>query len=94
MHRLSIVLALSAFTVLAACEEGMMASSGGGNVNTGIGANNIDTVATTPEGIAQTALNAPGNVGECTDLALVIESADSTEVARQTAIDERARLGC
>ena len=83
--------AVPALFLLAACEEGAVLGSG---TNTGIGANNIDTVATTPEGQVQTALDAPGQVGQCEDLALRIERADVTEVERQAAIEERQRIGC
>ena len=86
-------LAVPALVLLAACEEGMM-SSGGGTTLAPLGANDINTTATTPEGIAQSAVNAPGDAGQCEQLALVIESADSSESARQEALDDRARIGC
>ena len=86
-------LAVPALVLLAACEEGMM-SSGGGTTLAPLGTNDINTTATTPEGIAQSAVNAPGDAGQCEQLALVIESADSSESARQEALDDRARIGC
>ncbi len=86
-------LAVPALVLLAACEEGMM-SSGAGTTLAPLGSNDINTTATTPDGIADSALNAPGNAGECEQLALIIESADSSEGARQEAVEERARLGC
>ena len=85
------LVAIPALFLLAACEEGGVLGSG---TNTGIGANDIDTVATTPDGQVQAALDAPGRAGQCEELALRIESSDSTEVARQAAIEERQRIGC
>jgi hypothetical protein len=90
ISRLSLA-AVPALFLLAACEEGGVMGSG---TNTGIGANDINTVATTPEGQLQTALNAPGQVSTCEDLAIRIERSDVTEVERQAAIEERQRIGC
>ena len=80
-------LAVPALVLLAACEEGMM-SSGGRATLAPLGANDNDTTAATPEGIADFAFNAPGNAQECESLALVIES------ARPEAVEDRARLSC
>jgi hypothetical protein len=90
------LLAVPALILVAGCDETMMADSGtiGSGTNTNVGANNIDTAATTPEGIAAAQIAQPGQAGECERLALVIEDSASTEVARQGAIEDRQRIGC
>lgn len=92
--RLSVV-AVPALLLLAGCED-MMGGGGtlGTGTNTGIGAIDADTAATTPAGIVAAQIAAPGDAGECERLGLIIEDSDSTEVARQAAIDDRARIGC
>jgi hypothetical protein len=94
ISRLSLI-AVPALVLLAGCDD-MMAGGGtmGTGTNTGVGAIDADTTATTPGGIVAAQIAAPGNAGECERLALTIENSDSTEVARQAAIDDRARLGC
>lgn len=95
ISRLSL-LAVPALLFVAGCEDMMMADSGtiGSGTNTGVGANSIDTAATTPEGIAAAQIAEPGQAGECERLALIIEDSASTEVARQGAIEDRQRIGC
>jgi hypothetical protein len=94
ISRLSLI-AVPALVLLAGCDD-MMAGGGtmGTGTNTGVGAIDADTTATTPGGIVAAQIAAPGDAGECERLALTIENSDSTEVARQAAIDDRARLGC
>lgn len=94
ISRLSLV-AVPALIFLAGCED-MMGSTGtlGSGTNTQVGAANIDTTATTPEGIQRAQLAEPSQAGECEDLALRIEDSESTEVERQAAIEERQRIGC
>ena len=99
--RLSL-LAIPALFLVAGCDESMMmggaapGDSGtiGAGANTQVGADNIQTAATTPAGITATQLAEPSQVGECERLALVIEDSASTEVARQAAIEDRQRIGC
>ncbi|TNC71377.1 hypothetical protein [Rubellimicrobium roseum] len=86
-----LALAAAALLFVAACEEGAVLGSG---TNTGIGATDVDSVATTPDGVVADAVSAPGDAGECQELALRIEDSEQTEVARQAAIEERQRLGC
>jgi hypothetical protein len=92
--RLSI-LAVPALMLLAGCEDMI---GGGGTLGTGtttdVGAISVDTTATTPEGIQRAQLAEPSQAGECERLALIIEDSASTEVARQAAIEDRARIGC
>ena len=100
--RLSL-LAVPALIVLAGCDESMMMGGGqtagdagnlGSGTNTQVGADNIQTTATTPEGILNAQLATPSQATECERLALVIEDSASTEVARQAAIEDRQRIGC
>lgn len=84
------ILAVPALVLLAACEGGMMRSDGG----TTLAPPGSNDISTTPEGIADPALSAASNAGECEQLALIIENADSSESARQDAFENRARLGC
>lgn len=94
ISRLSLV-AVPALMLLAGCED-MMGSGGtiGTGTNTGVGALNVDTAATTPEGIQAAQLAQPSQADDCERLALVIQDSASTEVARQAAIEDRARIGC
>ena len=101
ISRLSL-LAVPALVLLAGCDESMMmggATAGdagtiGAGANTQVGAANIQTTATTPQGILNAQLAEPGQAGECERLALIIEDSASTEVARQGAIEDRQRIGC
>jgi hypothetical protein len=94
ISRLSII-AIPALILLAGCED-MMAGGGtiGSGTNTGVGAISADTTGTTPAGVVAAQVATPGDAGECERLALIIEDSASTEVARQAAIDDRARIGC
>jgi hypothetical protein len=95
-------LAVPALILVAGCDEMMMAGGGtagdagtiGAGASTQIGAANVQTSATTPDGIVAAQLAQPSQAGECERLALVIEDAASTEVARQAAIEDRQRIGC
>ncbi|EYD75801.1 hypothetical protein Rumeso_02583 [Rubellimicrobium mesophilum DSM 19309] len=96
-------LAVPALLLVAGCDESMMMGGGqtagdagtiGSGTNTQVGADNIQTTATTPQGILRAQLAEPSQVGECERLALVIEDSASTEVARQAAIEDRQRIGC
>ena len=85
--------------LLAGCQDmtggaGGRAGQVGTGMNTQIGSIDADTAATTPEGIVATQLSNPANVSECEALARTAEDSDTTEVARQSAIEDRARLGC
>lgn len=86
-----LALAAAALLFVTACEDTGVLGSG---TNTGLGANNVETTATTPEGVLADQIAAPGDAGDCQRLAERIERADETEVARQAAIEERQRLGC
>ena len=97
------LLAVPALLFVAGCDESMMMGGGqtaadsgtiGSGANTQVGAANIQTTATTPEGVLNAQLAAPSQAGECERLALVIEDSESTEVARQAAIEDRQRIGC
>lgn len=93
--RLSLV-AVPALLLLVGCEDMMGNSDGtlGTGTTSGIGAVSVDTTATTPEGIQRAQVAEPSQAGECERLALTIENSASTEVARQAAIEDRARIGC
>jgi len=100
--RLSYI-AVSALILVAGCDGSMMMGTGqtagdagtiGSGTNTQVGADNIQTTATTPQGVLRAQLAAPSQAGECERLALVIEDSTSTEVARQGAIEDRQRIGC
>lgn len=86
-----IALAFPALLLLGACEEGGIMGTG---TNTGIGATDANTAATTPTGIVSSQVSSPNNAGTCQNLALRVENSETNEVERQAAIEERQRLGC
>lgn len=84
--------ALGAFTLvlLAGCADMGGTNSGA----TQVGALDTDVAAASPQGIVAAQLASPNNASECARLALVLQDSERTAVERQTAVDDRERLGC